>query len=129
MLNIPQPISLFFLALGAMLAWTSCRWWYQRQLKRLASRVAKLHADREMVQEQVKQARLQVSQLQKEVTTWRNATAPPLATRVVPAIAEPEVKSDISMHQHIPRGLVFEVPQTAAHGFADTMPFDSGVVA
>lgn len=127
-MDILQPISLLFLALGAVPGWVVCRWWGRRQLRRVEQRAAKLHADRETLQEQVKQARVQLAQLQKDMATLRKAVGTP-HPRSAPTAAEAKPQTTVAMHPEIPSGLVFEVPQTAAHGFADTMPFDGGALA
>jgi hypothetical protein len=110
-------------ALGAAAAAAVCRWRYGRQRRRLEQRLGKLQSDRDALQEQVKQARQQVAQLQKDLSTWRMAstTAPAKAASVKPAAARLSVK----LPPEIAAGLVFEAPQTAAHGFADTQPFQS----
>ena len=111
-------------ALGAAVAATVCRWRYGRERRRLEHRLGKLQSDRDALQEQVKQARHQVAQLQKDLSTWRLAsttTPSAKAASVKPAAARLSVK----VPPEIAAGLVFEAPQTAAHGFADTQPFQS----
>lgn len=111
-------------ALGAAVATGVCRWRYGRQRRRLEHRLGKLQSDRDALQEQVKQARQQVAQLQKDLSTWRMASttaASAKAASAPPAAARLSVK----LAPEIAAGLVFEAPQTTAHGFADTQPFDS----
>ena len=115
---------LILAALGAAVAAAVCRWRYGRQRRRLEHRLGKLQSDRDALQEQVKQARQQVAQLQKDLSTWRLASttaASAKAASVKPAAARLSVK----VPPEIAAGLVFEAPQTAAHGFADTQPFQS----
>ena len=126
---------LFLAPLGVVLTWAACRWWYGRQRRRLEHRFGKMQADRDGLQEQVKRARQQVAQLQKELSTWRLASATTAAgkagnggsarTTEPPAAAPPPGR----LPPELPDGLVFEVPQLAAHGFADTQPFDSDAIA
>jgi hypothetical protein len=105
-----------------LLTWAACRWWYGRRHHRLEHRFGKLHADRDALQEQVKRAREQVAQLQKELATWRlagpakSATGRPAETHAAP-------QAPVQSKAEILGGLVFEAPQLAAHGFADTQPF------
>jgi len=123
---------LFLAPLSGVLTWAACHWWYGRQRRRLEHRFGKLQADRDGLQEQVKRARQQVAQLQKELSTWRLATATTAAGkagsgRAGEAPAAPP--SPGRLPPELPAGLVFEAPQLAAHGFADTQPFDSSTVA
>ena len=118
------------IALGALIAFGACRLWYGRKLKVSAARVHKLHADRETLQEQVKQARLQLGQLQQELAARVKAEAAALRHRNLTAAeqkaraqAAAEVKARLKAQIEIPSGTVFEASQSPAHGFADTMPF------
>jgi hypothetical protein len=123
---------LFLAPLGVVLTWAACRWWYGRQRRRLEHRFGKLQADRDGLQEQVKRARQQVAQLQKELSTWRLASVTTAAGKASSARAtEPQTVTPPTgrVVPELPAGLVFEAPQLAAHGFADTQPFDSDAVA
>ncbi|MEO6408009.1 MAG: hypothetical protein ABIO45_04570 [Burkholderiaceae bacterium] len=118
-------------ALGALIAFGGCRLWYGRKLKVSAARVQKLHADRETLQEQVKQARLQLGQLQQDLAARVKAESNALRQRSVTAAehkakadAAAEVKARLKAQVEIPTGTVFEASQSPAHGFADTMPFE-----
>jgi hypothetical protein len=123
---------LFLAPLGGVLTWVACHWWYGRQRRRLEYRFGKLQADRDGLQEQVKRARQQVAQLQKELSTWRLASVTTAAGKangaraIEPPAAAPPTGRVVP---ELPAGLVFETPQLAAHGFADTQPFDSDAVA
>ena len=126
------PTSLMLLVLvAAALTWAATRWWYGRKLRRVEARLAKLHADRESLQEQVKRARQQLGQVQKDLSTWRLAVANVqnhkngAAVAETPPVPAPAPASSIKAKLDIPSGLVFEAPPTAAHGFADTQPFES----
>lgn len=123
---------LFLAPLGAVLTWAACRWWYGRERRRIEHRMSKLQVDRDALQEQVKRARQQVAQLQKELSTWRLASPAPVAGKTVGA-RPPEPASAaapaVRLRPEILSGLVFEEPQLAAHGFADTQPFDSAALA
>ena len=119
------------IALGALVALVSCRFWYGRKLKVSAARVHKLHADRETLQEQVKQARAQVGQLQQDLAERVKAEAAALRHRNLTAAeqkaraqAAAEVKARLKAQVEIPSGTAFEASQLGAHAFADTMPFE-----
>ena len=110
------------LAIAIAIAGTAiaARWRYGRERHRLEHRLGKANADRDALHEQVKKAREQVAQLQKELTARRSpaasdATRPPAAKpTAAPAPAPAMSRAEL---------LLFEAPQTAAHGFADTQPF------
>ena len=124
-------LTLAHVALGALVALIGCRLWYGRKLKALVARVHKLHTDRETLQEQVKQARLQLGQLQQDLAArvkaesnalrHRNLTA---AEQRAKAEAAAEVQARLRAQVEIPAGSAFETSQLGAHGFADTMPFE-----
>jgi hypothetical protein len=115
---------LVFAALGAAVSTAVCRWRYGRQRRRLELRLGKLQSDRDALQEHVKQARQQVAQLQKDLSTWRLAST--TAGTAKAANAKPAAaRLNVKVQPEIAAGLVFEAPQTAAHGFADTQPFES----
>ena len=124
---------LFIAPLGVVLTWAACHWWYGRQRRRLEHRFGRLQADRDGLQEQVKRARQQVAQLQKELSTWRLASVTTAAGKAssARAIEPPPAAAPPSgrVVPELPAGLVFETPQLAAHGFADTQPFDGDAVA
>lgn len=113
-------------ALGAAAATVAvCHWRYARQRRRLESRLGKLQSDRDALQEHVKQARQQVAQLQRDLSTWRLASTTPASAKA--AHAQPgEARLSVKLPAEIAAGLLFEAPQTTAHGFADTQPFESG---
>ena len=119
---------LLLVPLGVALTWGACRWWYARQLQRLEHRIGKLQADRETLQEQVKRARQQLAQVQKDMSSWRQAVAAHGKGGAAPAEAKPPPPV-VKLQPDIPLGLVFEPPQLAAHGFADTQPFESEAMA
>lgn len=118
------PLWLLLIPVAAALSWTACLWRYRRKLLKLEHRMSKLNADRDALQEQLRSARQQLGQLQKELSTVRTpgATPQPAHGGARPSGARPEPA--VRMHPEISGGLVFEAPQSAAHGFADTMPFD-----
>lgn len=123
---------LFLAPLGVALTWAACRWWYGRERRRIEHRMGKLQVDRDALQEQVKRARQQVAQLQKELSTWRLASPAPAAGKTAgarPPEPAPAAAPAVRLRPEIPSGLVFEAPQLAAHGFADTQPFDSAALA
>ncbi|HWH84551.1 MAG TPA: hypothetical protein VNU71_20160 [Burkholderiaceae bacterium] len=119
------PVWLLLTPLGIVLTLLACRWWHGRERQRIEHRLGRIQADRDALQEQVKRARQQVAQLQKEITTWRHASP-----NTPPAKAAPLAPAEMSIS---PRravddpasGLVFEPPQLPAHGFADTQPFET----
>jgi hypothetical protein len=121
--------------LAAVLSWAAARWWYGRKLRRLESRLGKLAADRETLQEQVKRARQQLAQVQKDLSTWRLAVANAQHGKAAAPAAEPAPASapatpdSIKARLDIPSGLVFEAPPTAANGFADTQPFEADALS
>lgn len=100
----------------------AARWWYGRERHRLEHRLGKVNADRDVLHEQVKKAREQVALLQKELSARRSpaatdSTRPPEprpAAASIPTPARALTRAEL---------LLFEAPQTAAHGFADTQPF------
>ena len=124
-MNTFQLALLLLSPLGAALSWVACRWWYGRKLHRLEHRIGKLHADRETLQEQVKLARQQLGQAQKDMATWRKAVGSAQHAKAGGPPEDAKPRPAIKMHPEIPSGLVFEAPQSAAHGFADTMAFES----
>ena len=124
-------LTLAHVALGALVAFAGCRLWYGRKLKASAARVHKLHADRETLHEQVKQARVQVGQLQHDLAERVKAESNALRRRNLTAAeqrakadASAEVKARLKAQVEIPSGTAFEASQLGAHGFADTMPFE-----
>jgi Tfp pilus assembly protein FimV len=132
MIDLPLPLLLLLAPTAAVLTWAACHWWYGRKLKRMAQRVTKLQAEREMLHTQIKQARHQLEQASHRVATRPRAepAAEPAAAARAPSRpaaspAPPTVREQLAL----PSGLVFETPQTAAHGFADTMPFVGEVSA
>ena len=129
-MNNLEPFSIALTVLGALAAWAGCRLWYGRKMRLLGARVHKLHSDRETLQEQVKQARLQVGQLQQDMAARVKADSAAVRNRAVTpaaaaaAQAQSEAKAALKARMAIPSGMVFEAPQLAAHGFADTQPFE-----
>ena len=124
-------LTLAHVALGALAALTGCRVWYGRKLKTLSARVQKLHADRETLQEQIKQARTQAGQLQQDLAERVKAESIALRQRHLSAAekkakaeAVAEVAARLKAQVEIPSGTAFEASQLGAHGFADTMPFE-----
>lgn len=119
---------LLLVPLGVALTWAASRWWHDRQRRRVEHRLTRMQADRDALLEQAKRARQQVAQLQKDLSALRQAAAASVAARTgntrsseTPASVPPVVK----LRPELPKGLVFEAPPLAAHGFADTQPFDS----
>jgi hypothetical protein len=110
--------------LGVVLTLLACRWWYRRQRRRLEHRFGKLQSDRDALQGQVRQARQQVAQLQTELAAARTAAGPaaPGAAGTVRAPVAP--RPSARTRPDDTSGLLFEAPQLASHGFADTQPFD-----
>ena len=128
-----SPLMLLLPLAAVLLSWAACRWWYGRKLHKLQHRIGKLSVERETLQEQVKQARQQLGQLQKDMASWRRPTptAPQAkaGTSTPEADARAETRAALKAQLDIPSGLVFETPQVAAHGFADTMPFGGDALA
>ena len=125
-MQTPDLLTLAYVALGALIAWSGCRAWYGRKLRALGARVQKLHADRETLQEQVKLARLQLGQVQQDLAARVKADAGAVRSRVTtPAQeqAQADAKAKLRAQLAIPSGMVYEAPAPPAHGFADTMPF------
>ena len=125
-----EPLSIALALAGALVAWAGCRLWYGRKMRLLGARVHKLHSDRETLQEQVKQARLQVGQLQQDMAARVKADSAAMRHRVATpaaaaaAQAQSEAKAALKARMAIPSGMVYEAPQVPAHGFADTQPFE-----
>ena len=108
---------LLFAILAIAVTAVASRWWYGRERHRLENKLGRVNADRDVLHEQVRKAREQVAQLQKELTSRRAAAAE--AAKPAPArTAEPAATPAA-----LAGGLLFEAPQLAAHGFADTQPF------
>ena len=109
---------LLFAIVAVVVTAIASRWWYGRERRRLEQKIGRVNADRDVLHEQVKKAREQVAQLQKELTARRQATPEPAkpapATTAAPAS---------SASAALAGGLLFEAPQLAAHGFAETQPF------
>ena len=123
-----EPLSIALALAGALVAWAGCRLWYGRKMRLLGVRVHKLHSDRETLQEQVKQARLQVGQLQQDMAARVKADSTAARSRATTpsaaAQAQAEAKAALKAQMAIPSGMVYEAPQVPAHGFADTQPFE-----
>ena len=124
-------LTLAHVALGVLIGLGVSRLWYGRKLKMWIARVHKLHGDRETLQEQVKQARTQIAQLQQDLAArvkaeanalrQRNTTA---AEQKAKAAAAADVMARLKAQVEIPAGSAFETSQLGAHGFADTQPFE-----
>jgi hypothetical protein len=113
--------ALLFAILAIAVTAVASRWWYSRERQRLENKLGRVNADRDVLHEQVKKAREQVAQLQKELSTRRQAAvdlakAAPARSASGPAPTSAPVTA-------LAGGLLFEAPQLAAHGFADTQPF------
>ena len=111
---------LLFAVAAIAVSIVASRWWYGRELRRLEQKIGRVNADRDVLHEQVKKAREQVGQLQKELSARRQQPAP--------APAKPAVRTEApampgAAAAALAGGLLFEAPQLAAHGFADTQPF------
>ena len=113
--------ALFALLAIAVTAGTA-HWWYGRQRHRFLHRLGKLTKDRDALHEQLKELREQVAQLQKELMARRSHAAPD-AARPAPARPELPPAPPRLTAAELASGLLFEAPQLAAHGFADTQPF------
>jgi hypothetical protein len=111
--------SLLFATLAIAVTAVASRWWYGRERHRLEHRLGKVNADRDVLHEQVRKAREQVAQLQKELSTRRHAALD--AAKAAPA--RPPEQPPARTLPELAGGLLFEAPQIAAHGFADTQPF------
>lgn len=118
------PLWLLLVPVAAALSWTACRWSYERKLRKLEHRLAKLNADRDSIQEQLKRARQQVGQLQKDLLAVQMQSTTPQPTHNNPRPASAKPQAAVKKPPEISGGLVFEAPQTAARGFADTMAFE-----
>lgn len=118
-MDMSTPAWLLLVPFAALLTALACRWWYRRRLRRFEHRIGKLHAERETLHDQLKRGRQQLGQVQKDLSTWRQAVAT-AAQRRPPAAAAASVR----LAAQIPSGLVFEAPPLAANGFADTQPFE-----
>ncbi len=114
--------ALLFAILAIAVTAVASRWWYGRERHRLENKLGRVNADRDVLHEQVRKAREQVAQLQKELTSRRAATME--ATRSSPARhAEAKAAPPVATPAALAGGLLFEAPQLAAHGFAETQPF------
>jgi hypothetical protein len=123
------PVWLLIAPCGVLAMLLACRWWYGRQRRRLEHRYAKLQSDRDALQGQVRQARQQVAQLQTDLAAARAAAAPSANGKTAtPRPTEPS-RPPVTVRPEIASGLVFDPPQLASHGFADTQPFDPDAVA
>ncbi len=126
-MDTTELLTLGYAAAGAMVAWTACRLWYGRKLRILTSRVQKLHGDRETLQEQVKQARTQLGQVQLDLTARiKSDSAAARLRALTPAQekAQADVKAQLKAQREIPSGDVLNTAPAPLHGFADTMPFE-----
>ncbi|MEO7152925.1 MAG: hypothetical protein ABIX46_14610 [Burkholderiaceae bacterium] len=126
-MDTPELLTLAHAALGALVAWAGCRLWYGRKLRILTARAQKIHADRETLQEQVKQARLQLGQVQQDLTTRikaDTAAARQRATTPAQEKAQAEAKARLQAQLAIPSGVVLDSAPAPLNGFADTMPFE-----
>ncbi len=126
-MNTYQSTLLLLVPAVALMSWAVCSWWHRRKLLAYQQRIEKLCGERETLQEQVKQTRHQLAQLHKEMAR-RMADAAAQRARAIkqqPADDKPSIKARLD----IPSGLVFETPQSPAHGFADTMPFEEATTA
>ena len=115
--------TLLFATLAVVVTALAARWWYGRERHRLEHRLGKVNADRDVLHEQVKKAREQVAQLQKELTS-RRQVAPEVPKPAASAARPGEPQAPAAPPRaELAGGLLFEAPQIAAHGFADTQPF------
>ena len=113
---------LLFATLAIAVTAVATRWWYGRERHRLELKLGRVNADRDVLHEQVKKAREQVAQLQKELSARRQSTAPD-AAKPAPARVATEPAAPSRAPAALAGGLLFEAPQLAAHGFAETQPF------
>ncbi|KQW36983.1 hypothetical protein [Rhizobacter sp. Root404] len=113
--------ALLFAILAIAVTAIASRWWYRRERLRLESKLGRVNADRDVLHEQVKKAREQVAQLQKELSARRQAAT--ALTKAAPTAAVHAPMPTGPAANALAGGLLFEAPQLAAHGFADTQPF------
>lgn len=108
----------------------ACRGWYGRQRRRLEHRFGRLQVDRDALAQQVKRAREQVTQLQKELASSRLAVPAAGPGKSAPGAVEPKAapQPPLKLRPDFAAGLLFEAPQLPAHGFADTQPFADDAV-
>lgn len=126
-METPDLLTILHALIGAGLAWGACRLWYGRKLRIVSARAQKLHADRELLQEQVKQARTQLGQVQQDLTARIKSDTAAARQRVMtPAQekAQAEAKALLKAQLAIPSGDVLDSAPMPLHGFADTQPFE-----
>ncbi len=113
--------ALLFAIIAIAVTAVASRWWYGRERHRLENKLGRVNADRDVLHEQVRKAREQVAQLQKELTSRRAAALE--ATRASPSRTAEVAAAPVPKPAALAGGLLFEAPQLAAHGFAETQPF------
>ena len=126
-METPELLTVVHAVLGGLLAWAGCRLWYGRKLRIVSARAQKLHADRETLHEQVKQARLQLGQVQHDLAArLKSDTAAARQRALTPARekAQAEAQAHLKTQLAIPSGDVLDSAPAPLHGFADTMPFE-----
>jgi hypothetical protein len=111
---------LLFAVAAIAVSIVASRWWYGRELRRLEQKLGRVNADRDVLHEQVKKAREQVGLLQKELSARRQ---PGTAQAAKPVVRTDTTAAPGATPAALAGGLLFEAPQLAAHGFAETQPF------
>lgn len=99
--------------LGGALVWGFAHWWFGRRLRGAAARVDKLEHARQLLNQQVSQARRQVEQLQKELAETRLTEAARVGASRAKAARSVEVPPPAPPEEAEP-------PQLPKDGFAPT---------
>jgi hypothetical protein len=115
--------ALLFATLAIAVTAVASRWWHGRERQRLELKLGRVNADRDVLHEQVKKAREQVAQLQKELSARRQAAQEAAKPAPARSTGVASTTSTAAAQPALAGGLLFEAPQIAAHGFADTQPF------
>ncbi len=125
----------FALVVACASTWGACRWWYGRKLRAAQQRIEKLNHNRALYDQHTAQARRQIEQLNRELTThrareqWAPTPAPPQTSSVAfrPA-SVPPVRSGAptDLARLLEAGDRLQALQHPSGGWQATQPGESG---
>lgn len=137
-MQIPDVLTFAFaLVVACAATWGACRWWYGRKLKAAQQKIEKLNHNRALYDQHTAQARRQIEQLNRELTTyrareqWAPTPAPPHTPSVAfrPASVPPSraAASPTDLAQLLEAGDRLQAAQPSSHaGWQHTQPGDIG---
>ena len=137
-MQIPDALTFAFaLVFACASTWGACRWWYGRRLKAAQQKIEKLNHNRTLYDQHTAQARRQIEQLNRELTSyrareqWAPTPAPPPTPSVAfrPASVPPlrAAASSNDLAQLLEAGDRLQAAQQPSHaGWQATQPGDIG---